>query len=164
MIGGGSGWLLREVLRRCKPRQIIYIEASARMLAKARKAVQEDGRVVFRLGNETVINPSERVDVVITPFFLDLFTEERLATSIVLRLRQTLKAGGLWLVSDFVQTNSWWQRLLLKVMYVFFGLTAGIEARRWPNWPRLLQQSGLQSGEQQERVSGQVITGWWAAS
>ncbi|GAA4454689.1 hypothetical protein GCM10023189_21490 [Nibrella saemangeumensis] len=131
------------------------------MLTKARAFVREDARVTFRLGNETAIQMEQPVDVVITPFVLDLFTEERLADVIIPRLYQALKPGGLWLVSDFVQTRNWWQQWLLNAMYRFFRLTAGIEARQWPDWPRLLQQAGLRPGEQQTMVGGQVTTGWW---
>lgn len=161
IIGGGSGWLLRKVLCLCQPRQIIYVEASVRMLAKARKTVQDDGRVVFRLGNETSVRSEETVDVVITPFFLDLFTEERLETHIIPQLLRALKPGGLWLVCDFVRTSVWWQQGLLKSMYLFFRLIANIEARYWPQWPLLLKKKGLRLGKQQPMVGGQVTTGWW---
>jgi len=128
IIGGGSGWLLRKIALQCQPRHVLYVEASAQMLQRSRSQVQSLGKespVEFRLGNETVIQPSDEVDVVICPFFLDLFTTERLRNSILPRLTQSLAAGGIFLVTDFIPSAAPFHRLLIRTMYWFF----------WPDCP-----------------------------
>ncbi|WP_234734068.1 class I SAM-dependent methyltransferase [Tellurirhabdus bombi] len=140
VLGGGSGWLLSVLLDECLPRKVIYIDASFRMISLAQQRVENDPRVEFRVGNEQDVRLDDRADVVITPFILDLFTQSRLETAILPKLNNALKVGGLWLSTDFMNPNFLWQRLLLRAMYRFFRLTAGIEARRLANWYELLNK------------------------
>jgi len=140
ILGGGAGWLLRQVLDACDPQKVIYIDAAPTMIRLARQAVRADPRVDFRVGNETAIAPADTADVVMTPFLLDLFAESRLRNRLIPKLLSALRPGGLWLGTDFLPPKSPLQRGLLWAMYRFFRLTAGIEARRLPNWSGLLDE------------------------
>ncbi|MET4106757.1 class I SAM-dependent methyltransferase [Hymenobacter sp. UYP22] len=136
VIGGGTGWVLGEILRRRPEARILYLEASPRMLARSRAwlprhAPHQAPQVVFRLGTEAVLQPQEQFDAVLTFFFLDLFAPDRLR-SIVERLHPVLVPGGRWLLADFGPPSRWWHRVLLWLMYRFFGFSAGISARQRP--------------------------------
>lgn len=164
IVGGGTGWLLEPLLDACKPGRIVYLESSARMLARATRRVLNRpvlGTVEFRLGDETSLRPDERFDVVITPFVLDLFTAETLRNRLIPRLHTALKPGGLWLITDFVPTGIWWQRALLWAMIRFFRLTAGIEIRQLANWPGLMTDAGLTLRERSPQVGGMVLADVW---
>src|SRR5919199_4607929 len=105
IAGGGTGWLLEQLLKHYKPGHILYLESSGQMVAQAsrrmvRKAVL--GSVEFRVGDETSLRPDEKFDVVITPFLLDLFTQSTLQAQLIPRLLHALAPDGNWLVTDFV--------------------------------------------------------------
>ena len=167
LLGGGTGELLTHILAKRPDCHVVYLEPSARMVALAtRRILHHPGpaMVIFRVGDETTLHPDERFDAVITPFVLDLFTEETLQRRIIPRLRQTLKPGGIWLVTDFINTNQWWQQGLLWVMIRFFNLTASIEARTLANWQQALRNAGLARQREQLAVWNMVATEVWTDS
>jgi tRNA (cmo5U34)-methyltransferase len=142
LIGGGSGKLLEQLLGTGKKLQILYLEASPNMLRKAQQRAQakiksiNSAEVDFRLGTEDALLPQEQFDVVLTPFLLDLFPAPRLR-HLMQRLHAALVPGGWWLFADFwpvVSPPPLRQRLLLRGMYVFFGLLSKVKARRLPDF------------------------------
>ena len=166
LVGGGTGWLLEYIVRHCQPKRVVYLELSAQMVARAsRRMVRHavPGSVEFWVGDVASFATNERFDVLITPFLLDLFTEEALRQRVLPHLRQALKPGGQWLVTDFVQPQSVWQKLLLRAMIAFFRLTAGIEIQTLADWQRLLAESGLTQQKRQLQVGGMVSTEVWTA-
>ncbi|WP_170170402.1 class I SAM-dependent methyltransferase [Hymenobacter perfusus] len=147
IIGGGTGWVLGEVLRRNPAARLLYLEASPRMLHQSqewlhRRLPQHAAQVEFRLGTEAALQPQELFEAVLTFFFLDLFEPTRLR-DIVGRLRTALVPTGVWLLADFGPPKAWWHRLLLGLMYHFFGLTTGISARHRPPIEAELHRIGL---------------------
>lgn len=167
IVGGGTGWLLEPLLTNNPVARIVYLETSAQMLARASRRVlnrQLLGTIEFRLGDETALQSGEQFDVVITPFVLDVFTTQTLRTRLIPRLRNALKPGGQWLITDFVRTGVWRQRALLWTMIRFFRLTANIEARQLADWQQLMLETGLRVRERQVQVGGLVSTEVWAHS
>jgi ubiquinone/menaquinone biosynthesis C-methylase UbiE len=154
ILGGGTGWLLTELLRDHPTCEVWYIESSANMLSMAIKKSGNPNQVHFILGTEEDIpayarrrRDSERgptcgFDIVITHFFLDLFAPLTLQR-VVQKISLASKPSALWVVADFVDRNKWWQLCLLKVMYSFFSRACRIEARTLPPWGGVLVQSGL---------------------
>ena len=164
MIGGGSGWLLKELLIRCQPYQVVYVEASSKMLALSRKAIHclpAASGVEFRLGNETTITEQACFDVVITPFFLDLFRPPRLANEILPRLFRSLRPQGLWLLTDFTPSSHWYHRFLLRTMYGFFEKIARIEARHLPPYADLLVRLGMRKERKASYYGGFIESSVW---
>jgi ubiquinone/menaquinone biosynthesis C-methylase UbiE len=39
LVGGGTGWILPELLQICEPSEIVYIEKSAEMISLSKKQV-----------------------------------------------------------------------------------------------------------------------------
>lgn len=164
IVGGGTGYLLEQVLTQCKPTRVLYLETSAQMVARtSRRMLQKPilGSVEFRVGDEATLRADDRFDVILTPFVLDLFTEKTLTDSMLPRLHQTLKPDGYWLVTDFVETNLWWQKLLLSAMIRFFRITAGIETHQLADWQQLLANVGLRRLQSRQVVGGMVVTQVW---
>jgi ubiquinone/menaquinone biosynthesis C-methylase UbiE len=142
IVGGGSGELLQTLLQQ-KPRcRVVYVDASERMVELARRRVQNSVRVTFLCGTENVEMPVPAFTVVITNFYLDLFTQQSLP-EIITRLRSLLVPGALWLVTDFVKPTKLWQKLLLKGMYLFFRMVSNIEASHISDWQEMLGNAGL---------------------
>ncbi|GAB3275612.1 hypothetical protein GCM10027347_49020 [Larkinella harenae] len=162
IFGGGSGWLLARVLAICNPRTVIYIDASPAMMALARQKVRNSPRVDFRIGTETAVRIDDQVDVVITPFILDLFTNHRLQTAILPPLYQSLRPQGLWVSTDFLKPTVWWQRFLLWVQYRFFRSVSQIEATQLPPWVDLLTSlPGLKPDPMAAFFGGMIGSGCW---
>ncbi|GAB4041494.1 class I SAM-dependent methyltransferase [Spirosoma jeollabukense] len=164
LVGGGTGWLLEQVLTQCKPRRVLYLELSARMVAQASQRMVKNGvvgSVEFRVGDVRDLPTDEPFDILITPFLLDLFPESTVQTDVIPKLLRILKPTSLWLVTDFVTTDIWWQKALLWSMIQFFRLTAGIETAQLADWQRLLSEAGLIRQESQPQVGGMVRAEIW---
>jgi tRNA (cmo5U34)-methyltransferase len=164
LIGGGSGWLLKQILLRCSPIHLVYLEASSRMLSLAQRKVRLialSSQVDFRLGNEQNILPSDCFSVVITPFFLDLFTHQRLQQEIMPRLSASLQPHGIWLFTDFISSPHWSHRLLVRMMYWFFGKATNIKARQLPDYASLFRLFYLQKVKEAHFFSGMIETSIW---
>jgi len=158
LVGGGTGWLLEQVLNYCGPTTVLYLEASERMLELARKRIDNQAfltKIEFRLGTETALTEADSFDVILTPFVLDLFTEDWLHNQMIPCLLKTLKPSGFWLATDFVPTTVWWHRLLVKTMQLFFQVTAGIQSHRLSDWMPLLK-TRLHLVAQQAALNGMI--------
>jgi len=132
IVGGGTGWILEEIAKvHASGLQITYVEVASKMIALARKKDPAGNKVEF------INQPVEDVpfeiefDVIITPFLFDNFTEENLQ-KIFAHIERSLKSGGLWLNTDFHLTGKWWQKVLLKLMLLFFRIICNIEAKKLP--------------------------------
>jgi tRNA (cmo5U34)-methyltransferase len=149
VIGGGTGWYLQELLHTGRYSRILYLEASAKMLALSQKAaekIEHNCAVEFRLGTEAALKPGEKFDVVVTSFLLDLFPEEE-AWQLMKKLSSALDEGGTWLFTDFcidtAQAPRLWQRFLLKSMYLFFSLLSKVEAKDLPGTSSMFSRLGF---------------------
>ncbi|MBC8084152.1 MAG: class I SAM-dependent methyltransferase, partial [Hymenobacter sp.] len=83
VIGGGTGRVLLEILRRRPQATVLYLEASPLMLDQARAGLHRHlpaaaAQVEFRLGTEVALPGRETFDGLVTFFFLDLFEPVRL--------------------------------------------------------------------------------------
>lgn len=164
LIGGGSGWLLKQILLHCSIANLVYIEASSRMLSLSQRNVRSldtASQVDFRLGNERLILPSDRFDVVITPFFLDLFSHQRLQQEVMPRLSASLQPNGIWLFTDFIPSSHWSHRLLIRTMYWFFGKVANMEARQLPDYASLFNSFYLPQAKAAHFFGKMIETSIW---
>lgn len=164
VLGGGTGEILTAIFAKQPGCHVLFLEPSARMVSQATRRVLRltgPAGITFRVGDEKTLQADERFDTIITPFVLDLFTNETLQTHLIPCLQKTLKPGGIWLVTDFVNTSVWWQRALLWAMIHFFRLTAGIETRQLVNWQQTLRNGGLTRHAQQSTVWGMVSAEVW---
>ncbi|MGC1243091.1 MAG: class I SAM-dependent methyltransferase [Chryseosolibacter sp.] len=135
IIGGGTGGIL-SVLGKMNPSaSILYVEASSEMLRLAERNVSPEyrTRIEFVHGTESSIPEGMVFDVIITNFFLDLFTDSEVQR-ICQDLSTKLRPQGRWLASDFVRGGKWWHGFMLWTMYRFFRFTCSIKASRLPSW------------------------------
>jgi tRNA (cmo5U34)-methyltransferase len=147
IIGGGSGWIITEIFKASPLCQLTYIEASEKMLQLSKQEAGEfSDRITFILGTEEDIPHQNHYDVLITNFLLDLFKEENLRKMMPL-MSQALVEEGIWIFTDFTLTSHkrrhFWQKYLLKMMYVFFSIISGVEGRSLPDYDRLFNGVGF---------------------
>jgi tRNA (cmo5U34)-methyltransferase len=173
IVGGGTGFLLNALLTKRLTRKhttpptigpVLYLEASGTMLRRAARRMLRGllvGTVVFRLGDESALEPNERFDVVLLPFVLDLYTDDHLRRVSLPRLLAVTAPDGQWLVTDFVQPPGSANRLLLSVMLLFFRVVARISTRRLADWPGCLADAGLVLLDQHDDRAGFVRSARW---
>jgi ubiquinone/menaquinone biosynthesis C-methylase UbiE len=124
IVGGGTGRILDHLP---KARKITYLELSKDMLVKARKRASID----IRFEKADFLNwdcVEDQFDVIILPFFLDVFTASNLET-VLQKIRPILKKDGLLIVADFQRTGKRYHEVLIWVMHRFFSVVSGLESR-----------------------------------
>jgi tRNA (cmo5U34)-methyltransferase len=149
VVGGGTGELLAGWDKDRFPREIFFLEPSAKMLRQAQKRWQTlphfQAQVhwlplsVQELQAETL---SEPLDALTTCFVLDLFPDEEIP-ALLDKLDRLLPSGAFWLFVDF-QADRWWKQKIVGLMYGFFGITAGVKARKLPEVKSRLLARGYQ--------------------
>ncbi|MBD2768560.1 class I SAM-dependent methyltransferase [Hymenobacter sp. BT664] len=160
ILGGGTGWVLTEVLRRRPRATVLYLEASPNMLARARHRLGRESpgaapQVEFRHGTQHHLGPADRFDVIVTFFVLDCLAATEFDAALA-RLRAAQRPGAPWLLADFRPAGGGWRRVLLTLMYAFFRLTTGLRARELPNLPRALGCLGLEPTTSETFFAGAV--------
>lgn len=153
VLGGGTGWLLSELTKVNPTCKVWYIDASAKMIELSKEATQNSANeIVFIQGTEDLIPTGRTFDAVITNFYLDLFPQES-CISAIRKIRSVIRANGIWLVSDFLNTT-WWHSAMLGVMYRFFKLTCDIEGSALPQWKNLLEENAFTEDKSREFFRG----------
>jgi ubiquinone/menaquinone biosynthesis C-methylase UbiE len=132
IVGGGTGWILNEIAKIHSAGLIIdYVESSAKMITLSTKV--DHGSNVINFIQLPVENyaATDKYDIILTPFLFDNFKMEKIS-QVFTKLDSYLKKEGAWLYADFVYNENdsrLWQRLLLKMMYIFFRITCNIETQ-----------------------------------
>ena len=144
IVGGGTGWVLEEIAKiHHTGLNIVYVEVSGNMIALSRKRDVKNNTVLFIHKSVEAYQPDALFDILITPFFFDLFKKNDVSFFFS-HLHKTLKTNGLWLYTDFVppryQTRLW-QKLLLRSMYLFFGILSKVEARTLVNMDEYFEKT-----------------------
>ncbi|HCW08697.1 MAG TPA: hypothetical protein DGG95_15165 [Cytophagales bacterium] len=132
ILGGGTGEILAEIVKNKNGIQVCYVELSPEMISIAKKKFDSNHQIQFIEGTENNIPSDKKFDVVITNFYLDLFSNQSLKF-VLEKIKKSTTTQALWLVTDFVNDRLW-HRAMLKMMYLFFRITCNIEATNLPNW------------------------------
>lgn len=146
ILGGGTGWVLREVLQRKPGVQIDYVDASAAMVHLARKrgtTQTSAAQVRFICGTEADLPPEAKYDAILTFFVLDVQPNDAALCATTKTLYQHLKKPGLWLFADFRPQKIWWHTGMVRLMFLFFRLTANFTHDRLPAYDQAFAQLGL---------------------
>ena len=132
VIGGGTGAILIPLNQHFPNATITFLEPSSKMMQRARNRVVSNVNYVQQTLES--YNPDQKFDLIITPFVLDVYNEQQLQQAID-KVKCLLCPGGHWLHSDFHQGEKlWWQRLLIRIMYIFFRLSASLQQQKLLNF------------------------------
>jgi len=159
IVGGGTGSILTNI---SSIHSVDYVDQSSNMidLAKARKFTCD---VTFQTSTFENYDTTLSYDVIIFPFFLDMFTKKELE-DILKKSKQLLKDNGSIHISDFVAKNSGlsvFQKLLLTSIFVFFRITTQHRLFKIINTQPLLQKLNFQPVTEKSFVSGMVVASVW---
>lgn len=144
ILGGGTGELLEQINRLNTPFEITFLESSKKMISIAKKR---------RLGSQVSVEFIESsifdfkdvdvFDVVITNFFLDVFTTTDLKKVIELIIL-SLKEKGKWIVTDFQKEKIGAKhRFILWVMHFFFKVTSRLPSNNILPFDDFIRPKGL---------------------
>jgi ubiquinone/menaquinone biosynthesis C-methylase UbiE len=166
MLGEGDGRALERLLKLAPQVRVDVVESSAEMIALARARCSEQlSRVTFAQQDAlTVVWPRNRYDAVTVLFFLDCFTPPEVRV-LIRRAVDATVPGGFWLVGDFAVPDRGWRRwhakILIAIMYRFFGVTTGLRVRALPPIEHLLLEAGLRKLDGKALRGGMIRSEIW---
>ena len=153
ILGGGTGWILDSILRESNPGEIWYIDSSPKMIDRSKARTKNPERIHFITGTTDQIPGHISFDVIITNFFLDMFNDDRLP-GIISEIVKCASPDGVWLCSDFINTGKSSHKILLKMMFLFFRLTADLENNQLPDWESTLIRGGVYKAKEKHFFNG----------
>lgn len=148
ILGGGTGWLVQNIIRQTKNVTITYLDKSPKMEFKTKSLLSknEKSKVSFINISYENFKITKQYDVVIANFFLDLFPYHQLMDTVA-KIKKQLKPNSLFLVSDFQIDQPFmsklWQNPLLWIMHIFFKITTQLASSSLQNINKVIKENGF---------------------
>jgi ubiquinone/menaquinone biosynthesis C-methylase UbiE len=168
VYGDGDGRFLAELARSIPKIPITAIDASRAMLHQVAQRLPEEADT--RLVHADALECDARglrdapFDLIVTHFFLDCFNETELAL-LLLRVNAAAAERAMWVVSEFAIPPSNPTRLLaalvVRSLYLGFGLLTGLKTRRLPDYGRVMRKAGWVLENQRESLFGLLVSERW---
>lgn len=124
IIGGGTGVSLEFLLNMRPHVTIDFVDSSSEMIRLAQTNFHNSGVNFYCSPIEEFTGGG--YDVIITEYFLDLFSTLEIEDHIRL-IKQKLSATGIWIDTDFRIVRKVSSRILMKLMYLFFRIVSGVK-------------------------------------
>ena len=150
LIGEGTGLFLERLLKVNPEATVAVVESSAEMIDRCRNRVPSEDcrRVTFHKSTLLEFESVQRFDALCTFFFWDCFEENQLRIMLP-AISKFQKPESFWIDVDFFETSkdapgiNLFHFLLMRMLYGFFGLATGIEARRVVEIEPIAGQNGF---------------------
>ncbi len=162
ILGGGTGRILTEMLKRGIGRQYVYIDISAKMVVAARKRVTRLAAVArpieFICGSVESI-AGRKFDLIVTPFVLDCFQEAELGLA-MRQLNAALIPGGKWLFADFnvpAGLMGFISRSVVRTLYFAFNVLCGLGIKKLAAFDGYFQEMGLSHAAERLFLRGLLV-------
>ena len=172
LLGGGSGWLL-EALMTCRPdAEVLSVDASPAMNRRAAARIRRREARTGRRLSVTLISATHSAldipplsdqppfDVLITPFFLDVFSPAELPR-VMGTLSGRLTREGRWLFADFCPPLAGWRAALVWLMYRFFRLSTGLTNQHLSDFRRHFTALGFRPENAARLAAGMILSAIW---
>jgi ubiquinone/menaquinone biosynthesis C-methylase UbiE len=151
LVGEGHGRFIVEFLKRFPQTHVVCHDASEKMLAEAKRAIEAAG-----LKSNTVTfaradvfdwqPPSRKFELIVTNFFLDCFTPAQIEV-VVQKLASAAEEKCDWLLADFCEPASGWRKwrahCILASMYLFFRFATKLPATHLAPPDDAVQKNGF---------------------
>ncbi len=168
VVGEGDGRFLCELARLFPKTEIDCVDASERMLRLARMRIQRTcahagARIEYFQEDILTWPPRGPYDLLVTHFFLDCFLREEVRR-IVSKLGDAATSDAVWLLADFTVPPSGLDRMhariWLRLMYCFFRITAGIDAKELVDATPYLRENRFSLASSERFHSGLLKSEW----
>lgn len=122
IVGGGTGWILKDLNTISPPIKIVFVETAIEMIALAKK-IATHHQVEFVHQDIETYQTDPIFDAVLTPFLFDNFDSTK-AEKVFLHIDSLVTKAGIWLYVDFYmnEKSALWKKAILKAMHLFFRL------------------------------------------
>jgi SAM-dependent methyltransferase len=163
LLGEGDGRCAERVARIAPRANILCVDSSPAMVARARERITgagAAGRVQFACADATTLDVgTARFDAVATLFFLDCLTSAAVE-SLVERVGAALRPGAPWLFSDFVvpprglaglRARAW-----MRFLYACFRWETALPASSLPPSEEILACAGWRRAAVRDRQCGML--------
>lgn len=142
IVGGGTGWILKNLNAFINPISITFVETSAKMIGLAQK-VKTHHQVEFILQDIENFKVNREFDAVLTPFLFDNFDDMK-AEKVFVHIGNMLLGNAFWLYTDFKLDGKWWKNALLKSMHLFFSLIKVVKINTLPKMEDYFKNQGYE--------------------
>lgn len=159
-IGGGSGTILYHLIKKHNNLEIDFIDASSKMIERAKKKVPHTGTCTINWihGTEDNIPHQDHYDIVITNFFLDIFKPEELDI-LMPKIDMSLKRDGFWIFTDFYgRTKRLKNRILVRMMYFFFRILGAVKSNKLLSYGLYFEKMGYRRLDHTRFYNGLIET------
>jgi tRNA (cmo5U34)-methyltransferase len=170
LIGGGTAPEIDFLFKNRFTGKIVILDSSAGMLELAKERVkrkfpEHSDKCIFTCEDLRSYSPSGKFDVIITNFFLDLFTKSEIDI-FIRKLAPSLKPGGIWLIADFSNTEVSGIKkhtfdFLLKLLYMIFFKVCSITGNKLPQWHEIMFSVGFKRVNRKTFFSGFLKAEYW---
>ena len=168
VYGDGDGRFLSELVRRAPEIRATAVDASGRMLLRLAQRLPPKAQVRLVHRDALACAPAEFADapfdLIVSHFFLDCFSEAEIA-SLVACVNVATEKTALWVVSDFAIPRRQPARLvgtlIVRGLYIAFGLLTGLKTRSLPDHARAMRESGWVLEDRRELLGGLLISECW---
>ncbi len=164
LVGEGPGRFLAECVSKFPAAEFTVVDASVEMLKRAKKK-GSGGNIEWVYAELSDWDgPLEKFDLIVTNFFLDCFTPEKLA--LVIEALGKMAAPTVdWLVADFEIAPKGWQRcwseIVVRALYRFFRITTVLEAKALVAPEAELARAGFVLMKRVTFLGGLLKSEWW---
>ncbi|KYG83809.1 class I SAM-dependent methyltransferase [Roseivirga echinicomitans] len=158
IMGGGTGWIINELFNTGFKGRLTYVEASEKMIFLSKRNCEFSDSIDFIHGEESDLPVDRKYDVIITNFFLDVFSKTRLDQVITILSEKLNEGGGLWICSDFYDTGKTSHRFLLWLMLSFFRITTQLESKQLIDFHPKLEKEGYLRKQHFQMMNGLVFS------
>ena len=128
IVGGGADNTLQELIANKKASKIKHLDISSALskLAKDRLGSFPVNKfeVDFKVYSFLEVDNYQKFDLIIFPFYLDLFSDDELIQNIT-KAKKVLKPNGQILVIDFCSNSSVWNKIKIFGLYLLFFPVTG---------------------------------------
>lgn len=150
LIGEGTGLFLDKLLKFNPEAKVTVVESSFSMIECSRKRVSSEDywRVTFHQTSFAKFESVQPFDALCTFFFWDCFEEYQLREMLP-SLSKLTNSESFWIDVDFFERLDKSQKInlshfiLIRILYGFFGLATGIEARQVAEIEPMAKENGF---------------------
>ncbi|MFL6417547.1 MAG: class I SAM-dependent methyltransferase [Bryobacteraceae bacterium] len=168
ILGDGDGRFTADFLQRNPHALVCSLDSSQRMtsLAAGRIARIPNGSARIKQSVEDVRRAqlTGTFDLVVTHFFLDCFTTDEVR-HLIRRITAHVLPGGQWVISEFQIPPAGFRRLVaglaIKLLYAGFRILTGLEAKRLPDYRRILESNDYHRTAIRTGVAGMLVSETW---
>jgi|HubBroStandDraft_5_1064220.scaffolds.fasta_scaffold207397_2 SAM-dependent methyltransferase len=168
VYGDGDGRFLAELVRCSAEIHATAVDASSKMLLRLAHRLPSRAQVRLVHADALACPPAEfpdaPFDLIVSHFFLDCFNEAEIA-SLVACVNAAAAKTTHWVVSDFAIPRRQPARLVAAVivrgLYIAFGLLTGLKTRSLPDHARVMRESGWVLEDRRELLAGLLMSECW---